>query len=257
MSVNVDAVIGADTDLFGKVVSDLQENIVVGASGVSGTLKYVADYSSAYGAGEDSGHYLVLHCTTPGVEGATITSEVVGGTHGPVTLDEDGIVISRITDKDMQTIEVVAYKDGETATKTLDLSQLVLAAAPTPATLTGRTFLLNETPQMPSSPIGFVNADFSSGQPITHHLFDTLLEDDPIAECAVCRWTSNEIAYITADDPPLMILAYNGEWSSEGARTIRFVSEPTEYDMPQDSMHYMSTEETLAWLAENATEITE
>lgn len=128
MSVKVDAVIGADTDLFGKVVSDLQENIVVGASGVSGTLKYVADYSSAYGAGENSGHYLVLHCTTPGTEGATITSELIGGTHGPVTLDEDGIVISRITDKDTQTIEVVAYKDGETATVTLDLSELVLAA---------------------------------------------------------------------------------------------------------------------------------
>lgn len=256
MSVKVDAVIGADTDLFGKVVSDLQENIVVGASGVSGTLKYVADYSSAYGAGENSGHYLVLHCTTPGVEGATITSEVVGGTHGPVTLDEDGIVISRIADKDTQTIEVVAYKDGETATVTLDLSQLVLAAAPTPAGLTGRTFLLNETPQMPSSPIGFANVDISLGEPVP--LFDTLLEDDPIAECAACHWTSNEISYFATGNPPYTISVYNnGEWSSEGARTIRFVSEPVEFDDPHGSMHYMSTEETLAWLAHNATEITE
>lgn len=126
MSVNVDADIGADTDLFGKVVSDLQEDVVVSAEGVSGTLKYIDDYSSAYGPGENSGYYLALHCTTPGVEGATITSEVIGGVHGPVTLDEDGIVISRITDKDTQTIEVVAYKDSESDSVTLDLSDLVM-----------------------------------------------------------------------------------------------------------------------------------
>lgn len=126
MSVNVDANIGTDTDLFGKVVGDLQEDVVVSAEGVSGTLKYIADYSSAYGPGENSGYYLALHCTTPGVEGATITSEVIGGVHGPVTLDEDGIVISRITDKDTQTIEVVAYKDGESDSVILDLSELVM-----------------------------------------------------------------------------------------------------------------------------------
>lgn len=126
MTVNVDANIGADTDLFGKVVSDLQEDVVVSAEGVSGTLKYIDDYSSAYGSGENSGYYLALHCTTPGVEGATITSEVIGGLHGPVTLDEDGIVISRITDKDTQTIEVVAYKDGESDSVILDLSDLVM-----------------------------------------------------------------------------------------------------------------------------------
>ena len=126
MSVNVDANVGADTDLFGKVVSDLQEDVIVSAEGVSGTLKYIDDYSSAYGPGENSGYYLALHCTTPGVEGATITSEVIGGVHGPVTLDEDGIVISRITDKDTQTIEVVAYKDGESDSVILDLSDLVM-----------------------------------------------------------------------------------------------------------------------------------
>ena len=127
MSVNVDANIDPLTDLFGKTVDDLQEDVIVSADGVTGTLKYVADYSSAYGAGEDSGNYLVLHCSTPGIEGATITSEVVGGVHGPVTLDEDGIVISRIADKSSQTIHIVASKEGyEDSSVTLDLSQLVL-----------------------------------------------------------------------------------------------------------------------------------
>lgn len=127
LSVNVDANIDPLTDLFGKTVDDLQEDVIVSADGVTGTLKYVADYSSAYGAGEDSGNYLVLHCSTPGIEGATITSEVVGGVHGPVTLDEDGIAISRITDKSSQTIHIVASKEGyEDSSVTLDLSQLVL-----------------------------------------------------------------------------------------------------------------------------------
>ena len=129
LSVNVDANIGAETDLFGKVVSDLQEDIAVSAEGVTGTLKYVADYSSAYGQGENSGNYIVLHCTTPGFEGSVITAEVVNGVHGPVTLDEDGIVILRIADKDLQTVRIVASNNGETDSVELDLSQLVLESA--------------------------------------------------------------------------------------------------------------------------------
>ena len=95
MSVNVDANIDPLTDLFGKTVDDLQEDVIVSADGVTGTLKYVADDSSAYGAGEDSGNYLVLHCS--------------------------------ITDKSSQTIPGVASKEGyEDSSVTLDLSQLVL-----------------------------------------------------------------------------------------------------------------------------------
>ena len=130
LSVNVDANIGDSVDLFGKTVSDLQENIVISSEGVTGTVKYIDDYSSAYGSGEDSGNYLVIHCSTPGIEGATITVEVVGGLHGPQTLDEDGICICRITDKSTQTIRVVASKEGyDSDTVELDLSELTLEAA--------------------------------------------------------------------------------------------------------------------------------
>lgn len=112
-----------NTDLFGKTASDLQTGIVVGDTGIEGTLKYVADYSSAYGAGEDSGNYIVLHYGTN--VPATITVEVVNGVHGPVTLDEDGIAILRIADKSTQTIQVVASADGfETLTKTFSLTGL-------------------------------------------------------------------------------------------------------------------------------------
>lgn len=130
MSVNVDADISESVDLFGKTASDLQENIVVGNNAIVGTLNYISDYSSAYGSGEDSGNYIVLHCAA-NVEGATLTAEVVGGVHGPQTLDDDGICIFRIADKSTQTIKVVASKDGyDSATKTFDLTGLTLESAP-------------------------------------------------------------------------------------------------------------------------------
>ena len=127
MSVNVDANIGAETDLYGKVVSDLQEDVVVSSDGVTGTLKYIADYSSAFESGENSGNYLAIRCTTPGVEDAEIT--VTSSDEGTVLFDsETGIAICRITDKDVQTIEVVAHKDDESDSVELDLSDLTIEA---------------------------------------------------------------------------------------------------------------------------------
>lgn len=114
-------------DLFGKAASDLQEDIVVGTSAIAGTLKYIADYSSAYGSGEDSGNYLVLHFGTGSITGVTLTAELVGGVHGPQTLDEDGICIFRITDKSSQSIKIVASKTGyESVTRTYSLKGLTL-----------------------------------------------------------------------------------------------------------------------------------
>lgn len=113
--------------MFGKTVSDLQSGVAVGPKSITGTLKYIADYSSAYGTGEDSGNYLVLHAEVPDTEGVTITAEVVNGAHGPSTLDEDGIVILRITDKSLQRVRFVASKDGyEPITKTFSLKGLTL-----------------------------------------------------------------------------------------------------------------------------------
>lgn len=46
-----------------------------------------------------------------------------------MTLDEDGIWIGRIADKDSQTVKVVASKDGASVTKTYTLSGLTLQPA--------------------------------------------------------------------------------------------------------------------------------
>lgn len=116
------------TDLFGKTADDLQEDIAIDDNNaVTGTLKYVEDYSSAFGAGEDSGNYIALKFTSD--EGAEITAEVVNGVHGPVTLDEDGILVARIADKSSQSIKVVASKDGASVTKTFTLDELTCEAA--------------------------------------------------------------------------------------------------------------------------------
>ena len=111
-------------DLFGKVASDLQENIALTATEVTGTLKFVEDYTGFSSIVEEqSGNYLVLHAES--VDGAVITAEVVGGTHGPVTLDSDGIIVFRIANN-TQSVRFVATKGNETATETYALTNLVL-----------------------------------------------------------------------------------------------------------------------------------
>ena len=114
--MSADADIADTVDLFDKAASDLQSDIEIDGDTISGTLKYIADYSSAgYTGDEQSGNFLVLHFETE-EEGSTITIELVGGVHGPKELDEDGLAIFRIANKSTQTIKVVASKTGYTDT---------------------------------------------------------------------------------------------------------------------------------------------
>lgn len=79
----------------------------------------------------DSGNYLVSHIEVPDEEGVTITAEVINGTTGVVTLDDDGILISRIVDKSTQSIKLVASKEGyASVTKTIKLTGLTLEPDP-------------------------------------------------------------------------------------------------------------------------------
>ena len=72
---------------------------------------------------EQSGNYIAVKATA--VDGAVITAQVIGGDHGPVTLDEDGILIARIKNvgQDLQFKAITA--DG-VQTITYDLSGLTL-----------------------------------------------------------------------------------------------------------------------------------
>ena len=121
MSVDFD--IEDSIDLLGKVASDLQENVAAEGNAISGTLKYVADYTGFSGDHSlQSGNFIALHAEVPGVDDAVITVKVTN----EVELDEDGIAVLRIADKSSQTIKVVASKDGfKSVTKTYDLTGLI------------------------------------------------------------------------------------------------------------------------------------
>ena len=121
--MSVDSDISASTDLFGKTVDDLQTNVVIGTNAITGTLKYVDDYTGfSSRVSEQSGNYIVIHAEVPDVEDATITVKVTN----PVTLDEDGIAVLKIADKNSQTITVVASKEGyDSVTKVYSLTGLV------------------------------------------------------------------------------------------------------------------------------------
>lgn len=111
-------------------MSDLQEDIEVGDSAITGTLKYVTGYTGfSSKTAERSGNYLALHCDVPGMDGATITVEVVGGTSGPTVLDDDRVIVCRIASTE-QSIRVTASMDGwDTITRTYGLADLDLAVS--------------------------------------------------------------------------------------------------------------------------------
>lgn len=105
----------------------MQTGIVVSEDSISGTLNYVTDYTgfNSTVVEEQSGNYIALKIeTTP--EDAVTTVEIVGGTKGPVQLDEDMMFIGRIKNKDTQSIRVVATTGDETTTKTYSLTGLTL-----------------------------------------------------------------------------------------------------------------------------------
>lgn len=128
-SLSVRPITDDSIDLFGKTASDLQSNIVVGRNAITGTLKYIGDYSSAFGGDLSSGNYIALHAEVSGVEDATITVTVTN----PVELDEDGNMVLRIADKSSQTITIVASKEGfDSVTKEFTLTGLICESSDSP-----------------------------------------------------------------------------------------------------------------------------
>ena len=112
--------------LFGKAVDDLQSNIVIGDSEITGTLHYVTGYTDfSSEPTEQSGNYLALKINTIPND-ATTTVEVVGGTKGPVTLDEDKNIVLLIKNKDTQSIKITSTKEEKSVTKTYSLTGLTL-----------------------------------------------------------------------------------------------------------------------------------
>lgn len=126
---------GGETDAYGKTGNDLQTNVNVSRTAVTGTLKYVTGYTGFNGSelNEQEGNYLALDFSTDmDAEGATVKVELVNGTKGEVQLTYPGdmFCVFRVTDKNTQNIRVTATKEGATSTRELDLSGLVLESKP-------------------------------------------------------------------------------------------------------------------------------
>ena len=111
-------------------MTDLQSDIKIDGSMISGELKYVTEYTGFSGnPAEQQGNYIALHAETDFNEDE-ITLELINGTVGhPVTLDSDGLMVVRITDTETQKIRIVATKGSRTRVKLYDLSGLSLAEA--------------------------------------------------------------------------------------------------------------------------------
>lgn len=100
--------------------------MVVSDDEVTSTLKYVdgyVDFSS--NVSEQSGNYLALKIEAEPAEAETVV-ELVGGTKGPVTLDDDMNIVLLIKNKDTQSIKVTTIHNEESVTKTYGLSGLTL-----------------------------------------------------------------------------------------------------------------------------------
>lgn len=126
-ALTVDSLIADTIDLDGKAASDLQTGISVGANAITGTLKYVDDYTGySTEASEQAGNYLALHCTVPGVEDVTITANV---SEDKTVDSSNGTVVLRIADKTAP-LTVTASKVGyEDVVKTYSISGLILQSA--------------------------------------------------------------------------------------------------------------------------------
>ena len=115
------------TDLLGKTAEDLQYGITMKGNKISGNLKHVTGYTGfSSKPDEQEGHYLAMKYT-PSPEDAEVHVTLVNGTVGERTLDEDHILITRITNPSTQKIKVrVTTEDGESEPVIYDISGLVL-----------------------------------------------------------------------------------------------------------------------------------
>ena len=117
--------------VYGVSVANIQSNIDVGLTNISGTSKMISDgsvwTSGTWGTGEDTGNFLALKAV--GIpEGATAIIELVGGEHGPAVLDpSDGYNATCRVTSNSQKIKLTVVLGDYAETKIYTLNKLVLA----------------------------------------------------------------------------------------------------------------------------------
>lgn len=120
------------TSLYGKIVDELQSDVVINGFAVTGTLHYLTDYTDfSSKLEEQSGNYLALRFDA-NPQDSKIMIEFIGAvsTTEPFELPiGDRDCVFRISNKDTQSIKMVVIKGEDTQTKTLSLSGLTLEPA--------------------------------------------------------------------------------------------------------------------------------
>lgn len=120
---------GSSDDLLGVSVSDLESNLVFRDKAISGTLHYVDNYTGfSKEPTLQKGNFLAIKVTTD-PKADEVSAELVGGNAGMKKLDSDGVAIFRITNKDSQSVKILAKKGEESVTKVYALNELVCEAA--------------------------------------------------------------------------------------------------------------------------------
>lgn len=114
--------------ILNKAVTAIQSNVVIKNNEITGTLKYVTGWTEFSSKTElQSGNFLALAFDAdPTADKITVELVNSTDTNGPVTLDSDKDIVVRVSDKDIQYIEVKAYKDGEVTSQIYKLDGLVL-----------------------------------------------------------------------------------------------------------------------------------
>lgn len=114
----------ADELIGGKSAADLQENIAIDdrLETIAGTLHYVTGYTQFSGtASEQSGHFLAVKIESD----ATLSvKDTADGEYA--ALDDSGITIMRITNKNTQKLYVKAELEAQMSEFVYDLSGLTL-----------------------------------------------------------------------------------------------------------------------------------
>lgn len=112
------------TSYYGKRGDELQSNVGISDTKITGSLKYVDGYSTF--DQDTSKHHLVLALTASDAD--KIETKMTGGStvmKSYVTVD-DGYCVYSVTDKDKQKIYVRATKGKGSVEKVYDLSGLTL-----------------------------------------------------------------------------------------------------------------------------------
>lgn len=115
------------TTVLGKTVSTVQDDILIHDDFITGTLKYVTNWTAySQDPDEKNGNFLVLKVEAS--DGATTTLNFVGESR-VVTFDSDMQAVVRVTGKKNKKIRIASTVDGVTVEKIYSLSALNLETA--------------------------------------------------------------------------------------------------------------------------------